>query len=311
MGHTANTQSSASTRSGSPQAQSLLNTEALRLAHKAATVHVRSDGQTEVDPKEYEAVSLWEDLYHKVLLKGYSNNSQWPPYNQTDKAMDICTYYFANTKDGFRRLPLVFTECKRARNATSTKKGEMLIDCEKQLYGYCSYWFNALRPKGAEDEIFANAIVGPYIRCFIVKGHKTMNSDGRGTTWTITMTDFNGRLGNDDKKPPILTRDYLDVGNPEHHSEIRERFKTIRDKHAPEPGLRPNSSGSTGSARLPSTPVPSDAMSTSSHGSAKGSPPGPAQPGRVANERSASPKVRTNLPHRQRSPQERKTSGGH
>lgn len=44
----------------------------------AATDHTkRSTGQA-VDPKEDKTVALWEDLYHKHLLKGYSNNSQVP-----------------------------------------------------------------------------------------------------------------------------------------------------------------------------------------------------------------------------------------
>lgn len=126
---------------------------------------------------------------------GYSHNSQWPPFNLDITKMDICTYYFDKVDDGLRRLPLVFTEVKRARNATVVKKHEQPIDCERQLHGYCSEWLKAARPKGAPDQVFANAIIGPYIRCLVFKGVKRMKPDGKTTYWEITMTDHNGNPG--------------------------------------------------------------------------------------------------------------------
>lgn len=82
--------------------------------------------------------------------------------------MDIRTFYYADTPAGFRKISLIFTEGKRANNATSTKPGETLYDLEIQLGDYCKQWLDAKRPEGAEDQLYANAVCGPYTRCFLV-----------------------------------------------------------------------------------------------------------------------------------------------
>lgn len=71
------TQSSGSVVSGSTQTKSenIFSDRAVAFVLKDATVYQKKNGQVH-DPKEHTTVALWEDLYNKVFLMGYSNNSQ-------------------------------------------------------------------------------------------------------------------------------------------------------------------------------------------------------------------------------------------
>lgn len=228
---TANTQSSASTRSDDPLTD-LFSDKALNFCLKHATLHDSQDGKP-ADPRENNAVALWEDLYHKRLLKGYSNNSQVPPHNQSDKAIDIVTFYFANTSDGLRKIALLFTEAKRESVA---KTGKNLWEAENQLYGYCDSWLRARRPKESANHIYGNVVVGRYIRCFLatltfgasnqkiiklIDVHFTPTPDGPKTEiWSRTEKDSNISL-------------YLDISNVKdgHQQKILDHFRTIRRSH--------------------------------------------------------------------------------
>lgn len=307
---TADTHSSGSSLSGSSytRSENLLSTDALRLVHRQATEHLKKDGQTQVDPLEVYMVALWEDLYQKVLLKGYSNNSQAPPNNQSENRVDIITYYFDNTDDGFKKMALVYTEAKRASNATSTTKGKTLLDLEGQLFGYCEEWLKAKRPQGGDNQLYANAVVGPYIRFFTAK-YETVNSKE-----VVVMRDHKGKKGYDKTNKPTLDGDYYDVGKPADQVTIRAQFKTIRDTHKPEPvSSRPGtSSGSAGFPSRPQTPnngserSPQSAspMEIDQRNSPRTSPPResrPTRPEAAADRRSASPR-NVSRPVRQRTP---------
>lgn len=143
--------------------------------------------------------------------------------------MDICTFYFAGLNEGFRKISLIFTEGKRASNATSTKSGETLYDLEVQLGDYCKQWLNAEKPEGAGDHLYANAVCGPYIRCFRV----SFEPDG-----SFIMRDYcTQQLG---LVRGVKREAYLDVRKIEDQRTLHDLFRKIRAGH-PATSDRPNS----------------------------------------------------------------------
>lgn len=93
-------------------------------------------------PLEFETTALWKDLYHNVLLPGYSHNSQQPPNDTSDKRCDIVTRYFDNNS---QRRTLMFTEAKRASEVAATNGFQKMED---QVYGYCksTSWLRTASP---------------------------------------------------------------------------------------------------------------------------------------------------------------------
>lgn len=317
--YTADTQSSGSVASGSTQTrnENIFSDRALESVRHAATVHetMRDNKSVTVDPTEHMTVALWEDLYNKVFLKGYSNNSQWYPVNEKKKQVDIGTFYFAQTTEGFRKLSLIFTEAKRANNATSTKPGETLWDLEDQLGDYCKLWLKAERPD-VTDQIYANAVCGTYIRCFRVRldpsGEKVVMAD------CMNPQKFGLVRG-------VRTDDYLDVTKVADQKRLHQHFKMIKTSHPPTPdwpsyrvastSSRPSSSGSLGEPRPNTpgdgshyTPMSGSPMKGVSSGSEMSSPEAEAarrRAGRATGDgRSASPSDQPR-PVRQRSPPNR------
>lgn len=308
--NTADTQSSGSSVTGSTQTRNedIFSDPALALVLKAATVHKTTEnGKEEVtyDPREHTTVALWEDIFNKVFLVKYSNNSQWYPINQTDKQMDLCTFYFAPTKDGFRKISLIFTEAKRASNAEPTaRQGERLYDLEIQLGDYCGQWLRAKRPDGAEDQLYANAVCGQYIRCFLVM----LDPSNRQR---VIMKDCiaDDKYGRDTK---VTKADYLDVSQVPNQRLLRAHFDKIKAAHPPVTPPRPASSSSGGEP--PS--IPGSQQSRKSSGSQEDirmgsdkdnspaqSPPRPAGTARRnPDKRSESPSDKNAVPIRQRSP---------
>lgn len=70
--------------------EGLVDSNHLWVSYNAASDRMRRSGE-EVQPCEWETVSFWENMYNYVLLKGYSNNSQIPPFNESTASCDIAT----------------------------------------------------------------------------------------------------------------------------------------------------------------------------------------------------------------------------
>lgn len=161
-------------------------------------------------PLEFEAVSLWEDLYHHVLLKGYSNNSQIPSREYMTDACDIVSrYYDFETQ---RRTTFLFTEVKRA-SRREVKTG--ILDLEVQVLGYCRLFFTGAQ----RNRVFACTIVGEKIRCM-----EARVPTGKGRD-EARLYDLRDGKQVDSKKSVI--GDYLDPHNDEQAREILGHFETI------------------------------------------------------------------------------------
>lgn len=142
--------------------EGLIRTPELWVAYNAARDRLSSlknGDKVAKKPLEFETTAFWEDLYHKVLLPGYSHNSQQPPNDTSDKRCDIVTRYF---DDKSQRRTLIFTEAKRASEFVEPGGIDKM---EAQVKGYC---LDYLKAKGSQDRVYACTVVGPYIRCFIV-----------------------------------------------------------------------------------------------------------------------------------------------
>lgn len=161
--------------------EGLIRTRELWVAYNAARDrYSRLKNGTEVakTPLEFETTAFWEDLYHKVLLRGYSNNSQQPPTDTSDRRCDIVTRYF---DEGSQRRTLLFTEAKRASEAAANGGFKKM---EEQVSGYCQEY---LRAENSQPSVFACTVVGPYIRCFIATKDEKLEG-----LWRTHPTMLNG-----------------------------------------------------------------------------------------------------------------------
>lgn len=203
---------------------------------KAATVHIDRATETEESPYECTTVALWEDLYNKKLLKGYSNASQVPPFNKSQRKIDIGTFYYADLPNvGFRRIAMTYTEAKRAALAKGSDILVQLDTAEEQLFQYCQSYLRAKRPEGSGNRIYGNLVVGAFIRCFVA----TIN--GQGSTATVTFTDvFSGKPRikllkekfQQNARVKIETLGYLDISKAKTDQLIiRRHFSRIRAEH--------------------------------------------------------------------------------
>lgn len=218
----------------------------------------------------------------------------------------MCTFYFAPTKDGFRKISLIFTEAKRAGNAEPTaSKGERLYDLEIQLGDYCGQWLRSKRPDGAEDQLYANAVCGQYIRCFLV----ILDPSNRQR---VIMKDciVDDKYGRDTN---VTKADYLDVSKVADQKLLHAHFKKIRADHPPVTLPRPaSSSGGGGPPSFPGSPQSRKSLGSQEDirmGSDKDSSPAPSPPRpagtarRNPDRRSESPSNKNAIPIRERSPQ--------
>ncbi|KLU90713.1 hypothetical protein MAPG_10565 [Magnaporthiopsis poae ATCC 64411] len=145
------------TRSWRPHG--LIQQQTLEAAYQDAKMSVDSQGNV-TSPKEHFTVSLFEDLFNKVIFPedAFSVNSQVPPATKpgAEKACDIA---IRCCMDDYSRQILCFAEAKRASSHTNAA----IRDLEEQARGYCADFLDA-NPN--VDKIFACTLVGTSVRCW-------------------------------------------------------------------------------------------------------------------------------------------------
>lgn len=201
------------TRSWRPHG--LIQQQTLEAAYQNAKISVDSQGNV-ISPKEHFTVSLFEDLFNKVIFPedAFSINSQVPPATKhgSEKACDIA---IRCCMSGYSRRIFCFAGAKRASSHTKAA----IRDLEEQARGYCADFLGA-NPK--VNKIFACTLVGTSVRC-----------------WEFRNADSHLRPLWGDKKPSNFS-DYLDVGEDAGIPRLEKAFGAMKRSSGASSSLLPS-----------------------------------------------------------------------